>query len=189
VVDLIEEAFRLQIFLESHGCRFCFIGGLAVQWWGEPRLTRDIDVSLLAGFGEEEHFVDLLLGAYVARIQDARQFALSRRVLLLRSSSGIGIDISLAALPYEEQMIERASLFEMIADRRLRLCSPEDLIVMKLFAGRDTDLRDARSVLVRQGEEHLDLTYIETHLAELASLTEDVSLAAKLQQLRNSIRA
>jgi hypothetical protein len=59
VVDLIEEAVRLQAFLDGHASRFCFIGGVAVQNWGEPRLTRDIDVSLLTGFGGEERWVDL----------------------------------------------------------------------------------------------------------------------------------
>ena len=61
VVDLFQEARRFQEFLENAHCRFCFIGGLAVQHWGEPRLTRDIDVSLLVGFGGEERSVDLLL--------------------------------------------------------------------------------------------------------------------------------
>jgi hypothetical protein len=38
VVDLVHEAFQLQAFLESCQCKFCFIGGLSVQHWGEPRL-------------------------------------------------------------------------------------------------------------------------------------------------------
>jgi hypothetical protein len=77
VVDLIEEAFRLQTFLENHHCAFCFIGGIAVQRWGEPRLTRDIDLSLLTEFGTEAILVDLLLSAYQPRIADARAFALT----------------------------------------------------------------------------------------------------------------
>ena len=135
MVDLIEEAFRFQTFLESHQVEFCFIGGVAVQHWGEPRLTRDIDISLLTGFGGEERFVDLLLGAYRQRIEDARRFALSRRVLLLLSQESIGIDVSLAALSYEELAIRRAILVELLPHRSLRLCAPEDLVIMKLFAG------------------------------------------------------
>ena len=102
MVDLVAEAARLDQFLQSLGWRFCFIGGLAVQHWGEPRLTRDLDVSLLTGFGEEASYVDALLGVYSPRIAGARDFALARRVLLLRSDGGVGIDVSLAALPYEE---------------------------------------------------------------------------------------
>lgn len=183
MVDLIEEAARLQAFLDGHGLRFCIIGGLAVQWWGEPRLTRDIDISLLTGFGAEAAPVDLLLTAYAPRIAGAREFALANRVLLLRSPGGAGIDVSLAALPYEELAIGRAPLVELMPGRTLRLCSPEDLIVMKLFAGRETDIRDARSVAVRQGE-RLDWVYVETQLAGLADLAGDPELMHRLRRLR-----
>ena len=184
MVDLIDEAFRLQTFLENHQRRFCFIGGIAVQNWGEPRLTRDIDISLLAGFGGEEREVDLLLGAYAPRIDEARKFALANRVLLLRSPGGIGIDVSLAALPYEQLMIDRAALVELLPGKRLRLCSPEDLVIMKLFAGRETDVRDARSVAVRQGHGGLDWDYLETNLAPFADLKDDPGLMDQLRRLQ-----
>jgi hypothetical protein len=186
VVDLIDEAARLETFLDSHALRFCFIGGIAVQWWGEPRLTRDIDISLLTGFGAEAEPVDLLLGAYAPRIADARQFALANRVLLLRSPGGIGIDVSLAALPYEELAIGRAALVELMPGRQLRLCSAEDLIVMKLFAGRETDVRDARSVAVRQAA-RLDWGYVGTQLAEFADLSADPDVMTRLQRLRGAV--
>ena len=187
MVDLIEEAFRLQTLLESHQCAFCFIGGVAVQHWGEPRLTRDIDLSLLTGFGTEETFVDLLLSAYQPRIADARAFALTHRVLLLASGERIGIDVSLAALPYEELAIHRAIPVELLPQRSLCLCSPEDLVIMKMFAGRETDLRDARSVLVRQVG-GLDWNYMETQLSQFEGLKEGPPLIDQLRRMRASIR-
>ena len=30
------------------------MGGVALQRWGEPRLTQDVDLTLLTGFGDEE---------------------------------------------------------------------------------------------------------------------------------------
>ena len=66
--DLIETAAELQEFFESHKWDFCFIGGLAVIHWGEPRLTRDIDVTLLAGFSKEADFVDPLLSRFSAKL-------------------------------------------------------------------------------------------------------------------------
>jgi hypothetical protein len=156
---------------------------VAVQCWGEPRLTRDIDVSLLTGFGGEPRPVDLILEAYAPRIEGARGFALVHRVLLVRSSGGIGIDISLAALPYEELAIGRAADREMLPGKVLRVCSAEDLVVMKLFAGRETDIRDARSVIVRQGGAGLDWGYMEAHLEELAELKGEPALMERLRQL------
>jgi len=57
--DLLLAAAELQSAIESNGWRFCFIGGVAVQRWGNPRFTQDIDSTLLTGFGEEASFVEV----------------------------------------------------------------------------------------------------------------------------------
>jgi hypothetical protein len=57
--DLFEVARQLQEFCDSRGWRSCFIGGLAVQRWGEPRVTRDADLTVLAGFGHEERIAEI----------------------------------------------------------------------------------------------------------------------------------
>jgi hypothetical protein len=69
---LFAAAADLQRFFDELGWKFCFIGGLAVQRWGEPRLTQDVDATLLTGFGSESDYVDPLLEKYSGRIQDAR---------------------------------------------------------------------------------------------------------------------
>jgi hypothetical protein len=82
VNPLFSAAFELQRFFEARAWRFCFIGGLAVQRWGEPRLTLDVDCTLLTGFGQEARYVDELLAAFVGRVDRPRDFALAHRVLL-----------------------------------------------------------------------------------------------------------
>lgn len=64
MIDLINEAHKFQTYCRSLSWDFCFIGGLALQHWGEPRLTRDIDVTLLTGFGSEKEFTSTILSAY-----------------------------------------------------------------------------------------------------------------------------
>ena len=49
-------AAGLQNFCEARDWRFCFIGGLAVQRWGEPRGTIDVDLTLLSGFARATRF-------------------------------------------------------------------------------------------------------------------------------------
>ncbi len=66
----------------------------------------------------------------------------------------------------------------------LRICSAEDLIVMKIFASREIDLRDVRSIIVRQGDSNLDWNYIEAHVSELAELKEDPNMMIALRRLR-----
>ena len=86
MIDLFQVAAGLQGFFLEREWKFCFIGGLALQRWGEPRVTRDVDSTLFTGFGPEEPFVRELLGRYDGRIPEAAAFALENRVLLLQSS-------------------------------------------------------------------------------------------------------
>jgi len=53
MINLFEAARQLQVFCDGQGWRSCFIGGLAVQRWGEPRVTLDADLTVLAGLGGE----------------------------------------------------------------------------------------------------------------------------------------
>jgi hypothetical protein len=100
VIRLFREARALQETLDQSGFRFCFIGGIALQHWGEPRVTRDLDVAVFTGFGGEIEVVDTLLAAYAGRIADARDFALRHRVLLLTTPNSIDVDVAAAALPF-----------------------------------------------------------------------------------------
>ena len=81
---------------------------------GEPRLTRDVDITLFTGFGAEESIARALLELFEPRIADALDFALVNRVLLLRGSSGVPMDIALAGFPFEAEIIDRASTFEYL---------------------------------------------------------------------------
>jgi Nucleotidyl transferase AbiEii toxin, Type IV TA system len=183
MIDLFEAARQLQEFCDRQGWRSCFIGGLAVQRWGEPRVTRDVDLVLLTGFGGEEAFIDALVAAYPARIDNAAEFARRLRVLLLKTPGEVGIDISLGALPFEERVVSRASAFSFGPGLEIRTCSAEDLMVLKLFASRPIDLRDTESVAIRQ-KGQLDWRYIEEQLQPLAELKDEPAILTALARLR-----
>src|SRR4051812_2395217 len=127
----IRTAAEVQKVLDSKRWKYCFIGGIAVQKWGEPRFTRDVDLTIFTGFGREETVIDALLGLFSARVDNARTFAIENRVVLLRTSDRIDLDISCGAFPFEEAAISRAKKVEVIPGVRLRLCTAEDLIVYK----------------------------------------------------------
>ena len=182
---LIRAAADLQAVCESHGWKFCIIGGLAVQRWGEPRETVDVDLTLLTGFDDESTFVTALLAAFVPRVPEAAAFARVNRVLLLRASSGVGLDIALGGLPFEESVVARSTMFSFPPDVSLRTCSAEDLVVFKAFADRPKDWVDVDGVLIRQSTA-LDWAYIRHHLSQLAELKEAPELVGKLERLRTS---
>jgi hypothetical protein len=72
--------------------------------------TQDADLRVVAPFGLEAPIVDGLLRRFQVRTPAARRRAFDHRVLLLTASNGVSLDISLAALPFEEEVLERASV-------------------------------------------------------------------------------
>ncbi|HEY0372726.1 MAG TPA: hypothetical protein VGD79_12030 [Thermoanaerobaculia bacterium] len=96
----------MQWFAES-GIRAAVIGGVAASLRGKPRLTKDVDAVVL-----DTDAASLLDSAatfeLVPRIPDAVEFAAQTRMLLLRHSpTAIDVDISLGALPFEEEVVEK----------------------------------------------------------------------------------
>lgn len=153
-----------------------------MQRWGEPRLTLDVDCTLLTGFGQEQRYVDELLTAFVGRVDHPRDFALANRVLLLHGPSRVPLDIALGAMPFEERCTERASAFAIGDTQSLRMCSAEDLVVFKAFAGRDRDWLDIEGIVLRQGEAlHADTIWHE--LMPLLELKGDVDAEPRLRRL------
>lgn len=184
---ILEAALELQAFCAAQRWRFCFIGGIVVPRWGEPRTTADADLTLLAGFGGEETFVDALLGAFRPRREDARELALARRVLLIEASNSVSLDVALGGLPYEERLIARSTDFAFGSGATLRTCSAEDLIVLKAFAGREIDWLDVRGVVVRQGA-RLDQELVFRELSPLIELKGALDAADRLREIFRNAR-
>jgi hypothetical protein len=179
---LFEAAAEIQRFFVERGWLHTVIGGLAVQRWGEPRQTRDVDLALLTGIGGEHEFVDTILARFPARRPDGRAFALTHRVLLAQSTAGVPLDISLAALPYEARVMSRSSPFAFTPDCVITTCSAEDLVVLKAFADRPQDWLDVEGIIVRQGRA-LDRALVLQELRELLDLKEDLGPQGALTKL------
>jgi hypothetical protein len=177
----LEAALEVERVVRAAQFSFCFIGGIAVQRWGQPRMTVDIDLTVITGFGDEERHVDGLLASLAGRLEDARAFALQHRTLLLIASNGVHVDVSLGAMPFEERSVERASRFAISDRDAITTCSAEDLIVHKAFAGRDKDWGDIRGIVARQAQ--LDHGLIWEELSPLLELRDDTETEAKLRQL------
>ena len=171
---LIPDALReLRQFLDAQGWEYCLIGGLAAGHWGEARFKHDIDLVVKTGFGEEEDFIKPLLKNFRQRIADAAEFAKVVRTVLVTAKNGIGIDISLGGLPFEEQMLSRARLTTILTGIDFRTAQPEDIVVMKSIAGRPIDIKDIEGIIAAQGKA-LDKNYIRRWLTDLAELWTEV---------------
>jgi len=148
VAPLLAPILALQRLLSRFHERGVIIGGVAASLLGTPRYTADIDAVFLLSL---EDIPNLLVEAakqgIEPRISDPVAFAHNSRVLLLRhTASGTDIDLSLGVLPFEVEMVERSKIVE-IGSTKLRLPTPEDLIIMKTIAHRPKDLMDIQSIV------------------------------------------
>ena len=136
--------------LDAAGIPYMLIGGQAVLLYGEPRLTRDIDLVL--GIGPER-LPDLLrtmdaIGLQV-RVADSAQFVAQTMVLPCEQpGTGIRVDCILSSSPYEQHALQRVRVVT-IGRAELRFAALEDLIIHKIIAGRPRDLEDVRTVLLK----------------------------------------
>lgn len=178
--SLLEAATHICRILEEP--EFCVIDGIALQRWGEPRTTNDIDISTFVGFGEEAEAVKALLRHFKPRFKDTVEFSQANRIALLKTNDDIGIDVSLGALPYEERVIGRSTWWNVPEHGQIKTCSAEDLITLKAFASRPQDWIDIEGVIIRQGRA-LDQTLIMKELTPLVELKEEPEILDQLQLL------
>lgn len=147
------------------------VGAVAASVRGRPRHTDDVDAVI---FADDRGWDRVLESAtrygFFPRVDDVLDFAAHSRVLLLRHElSGVKVDVSLGALPFESAMIERSTIVRVGA-LRLRLSSAEDLVIMKALARRPKDIADIEGILDVNPD--LDLDHIRHHLREFSSVLE-----------------
>ncbi|MGH9870880.1 MAG: nucleotidyltransferase [Pyrinomonadaceae bacterium] len=145
---ILETLATLSKWLETEKIPHTIIGSIAVSLLTEPRATQDIDVTIWA---EEIPVEDILRTAEVfgliSRIDDPLEFATRARILLLKHrDTGVGIDLSLGALPFEKEMIDNAETI-VVGSLKLRIASPENLIISKAVPMRPADVVDIDKLL------------------------------------------
>jgi len=158
------------------------IGGVAASLLGRPRVTKDVDLIVLA---DDQDFSRLLLlgnqHGFAPRAADALEFAKLSRVLLLRHEpSGIEIDLSFAGLPFEREVIERA-VERSVRGVSFRVATAEDIVVMKAIALRPRDIADIEGILV--SGHALDLPRIRGYLKMFTEALETDDFSGEFERL------
>ncbi|HWP04336.1 MAG TPA: nucleotidyl transferase AbiEii/AbiGii toxin family protein [Polyangiaceae bacterium] len=158
------------------------IGGVAASLLGRPRVTKDVDLVALADDSDVPRLLSLgKQHGVTARAADAVEFAKVSRVLLLRHEpSGIEIDVSLATLPFEREVIERAAE-RTVRGVTFRLASAEDIVVMKAIALRPRDVADIEALL--ETHPHLDVERIRSLLRSFTDALESDDFAGEFERL------
>jgi hypothetical protein len=158
--------------LQRAGIPYMIIGGQAVLLYGEPRLTRDIDITLGVNIDRLEALLALAQQLSLKILpQDAAAFVRQTMVLpTLDEATGIRVDFIFSFTPYESQAIQRAKKVRIL-DQDVCFAAVEDLIIHKIFAGRPRDIEDVQTVILKNPA--LDIPYIEEWLRAFDDASDD----------------
>ena len=180
--DLIDSVVAFQDFLKKEGVPVMAIGGIAVAVWGEPRLTRDVDMKVLVSREDRGQLLVLLGG--LTPLQDDSDDSFRRLGLaFFRDSNGVRIDVMLADTIFDETAINRARDIGFTPEKTIRVCTAEDLIVYKMLSTRTKDRADVESIVQKQGDT-LDDTYIENWLVQFEQALSDSTLVQDFRKIR-----
>jgi len=141
------------------------IGGQAVLLYGEPRLTRDIDITLGMGVDRSDRLKKILpIIGLRSLVRKEKEFVQRNMVLpTIDKGSSIRVDFIFSFSPYEKQAIERAKGVKL-GRSEVRFASLEDVVIHKVIAGRARDFEDVKSILLKNPK--YDLVYIRKWLKE-----------------------
>jgi hypothetical protein len=182
IVGLLDAIRAATEWLDSAGVPYAIIGGVAASLHGTPRVTKDVDLVALA---DEDTWPTLLQAAteqaLVPRIPDVLDFARTTRVLLLvHQPSGIEIDVSFGMLPFEHEIVSRATT-RSVRKVSFRLASAEDVVVMKALALRPRDIADIEGIL--GALPNLDLNRVRSIVSLLSEALEGIDHVSELEGL------
>ncbi len=158
------------------------IGAVAVSLRSQPRSTTDVDAIIV----EEKGRAAELAGqarefGLELRSPDSLELAKRTRVLgLVHVDSGVRVDVWLGMFPFEIRAVERARPI-VIRGKEVAVSVPEDLIVLKAFAGRLHDLADIETILTACPE--LDREDVERSLRRLAQDLESPEVWESVRDL------
>jgi predicted nucleotidyltransferase len=176
---------RIAATLEIRGIPYMVIGGHAAVLYGEPRLTRDIDITLGIGPDRLRELLDIVRDVELMPAGGAEDLARGSYVLPCSDpATGIDVDLILSVSAYEQEALGRTQTV-LIAGVNVRFASVEDVLIHKIVAGRPRDIEDARAILAKSHS--LDRAYLLRWLEEFER-TLSSPLVKQFKELEARVR-
>jgi predicted nucleotidyltransferase len=173
--------------LERAGLPYMIIGGQAVLFYGAPRMTKDIDITLGVDTGSLDLVVQAAKSIGIEIIPEDFSAFVERTYVLptMEKESGLRIDFIFSFTPYERQAIARANPV-LLGTTKVMFASVEDVIIHKVFAGRPRDLEDVRSVMIKNPG--IDRDYVRKWLEEFERSPEKGGLLQVFEDILSGIK-
>jgi predicted nucleotidyltransferase len=174
-LDLLRDVSRR---LESGGVEFMLTGSMAMNFYAQPRMTRDIDLVVKLGADQTDLFISLFESEfYVDRRAVASAIASRSMFNLIHNETIIKFDcIILKDQHYRREEFARRQRITL-GDFETWIVTREDLILSKLYWARDSrselQFRDVKNLLSSE----CDMSYLYSRAQNLGvkSLLEEIA--------------
>lgn len=165
-------------------CDWYLFGAQAAILRGSRRMTADVDVTVVPGDVPVRQIIEALEAEQIhARFELDAVFVDQSRVLPMVHGQGLPVDVVIGAPGLDEYFHERAETLD-VAGLSVRVPRREDLICMKLLAGRPRDMQDAEA-MARAGP--VDLDEIRAFVSGMADALADDSIRSRLGSLLSGL--
>jgi hypothetical protein len=160
-------------------------GAQAALLYGAARLTADADVTVLLRDRPASDLVTVMEAAgFRLRVKDVDGFVARTRVLpFVHERTALPVDVVLAGPGLEEQFMRRRRR-RVLDGVSIFVASPEDVVVMKVLAGRGKDEDDVAAIL--DAQRRLDLARIRATLRILERAIDRRDLLSRLEALAST---
>lgn len=158
--------------LEAAHIPFMLTGSFAMAYYGQPRMTRDLDLVVSLGEEDVHGIVDAFSPDFYIDVDDARAAILTQRLFnLMHNATGIKVDL-IVRKSAEYRKVEFARRQSVrLSGVKTWIVSREDLILSKLVwaeeANSELQRRDVKNLL----GETVDREYL-SHWADRLGVTK-----------------
>lgn len=174
----VMEVFQDVLYrLENSSISYMVVGSLSSIVYGEPRMTKDMDIVIDIPVQEAYHFEKLFPfdGFYCPPLEVLRSEVVARgQFNLIHHESGLKIDVIVRKQsPHAVEEFKRRKKISFWKGFDAFIASPEDVIIKKLEyfreGGSEKHLNDIRGILANS---QVDRIYLDNWINKLGLLEE-----------------
>jgi hypothetical protein len=160
-------------------------GAQAVVFYGVPRLSADVDVTIRLTPEAPDDFVrDMAAHGFAPRVDDPAFIERTRVIPFVHGATGMPLDVVLAGSGLEDEFLSRARPMP-VGDMTVPVLSIDDLVIAKILAGRPKDIDDVRALWRIHGAT-VDAERVRSVLAQLQEALDQSDLLRALEQVMRS---
>jgi hypothetical protein len=178
--SLVEKVLAVDRALSAADLQYAFGGGLALAYYGEPRVTVDIDVNVFVAIDRWPEVEGALSPLPIDLSLDPKELTEELQARLAWDLNPVHLFFSYDDLHAEMPKSNRRFPF---AGAEIPIVAPEHLVIRKAMLDRTKDWVDIEAMLVAAGS--LDLPEIERWVRRLAG--PDDPRVTKLQDLARRV--